>query len=119
VENETRRQDCKAILKLLERLSGESPRMWGNSMVGFGSYHYKYASGREGDWFITGFAPRKNDLTIYVMPCFENYTELLQRLGKHKTGKLCLYIKKLADVDMKVLEQLLARGITDMNQMYP
>lgn len=105
------RDDCRALVAMMEKASGEPPRMWGSSIVGFGSYHYKYDSGREGDWFLTGFAPRKQDLTLYIMPGFERYGELLGRLGRHKTGKSCLYIKRLADVDLDVLEELVTRSV--------
>ena len=92
--------------------------MWGPSMVGFGRYHYKYDSGREGDSFLTGFSPRKQALTIYVMPGFGEYEGLLSRLGKHKTGKSCLYINKLEDVDPEVLEELIGRGFAYMKAKY-
>jgi len=92
--------------------------MWGPSMVGFGSYHYKYASGREGDWFLVGFSPRKRDLTVYIMPGFERYATLLGKLGKHKTGRSCLYLKRLADVDIGVLEQLISDSVAHMKQKY-
>lgn len=92
--------------------------MWGSSIVGFGSYHYKYASGREGDWFLTGFASRKRDLTIYIVSGFENYEVLLDKLGKHKTAKSCLYIKQLADLDLKVLKALVSASVKYMKQTY-
>jgi hypothetical protein len=91
--------------------------MWGKSIVGFGKYHYRYPSGREGDFFVTGFSPRKGALTLYVMPGLTAYTSLLAGLGKYKTGKSCLYIKRLADVDRSVLEKLVARGVADMKRM--
>ena len=87
------------MLEMMQELTGEKPEMWGPSIVGFGSYHYKYASGREGDWFLTGFSPRKQSLTLYIMSGFSRYEELMEKLGKYKTGKSCLYIKKLEDVD--------------------
>jgi hypothetical protein len=108
VADPARREDCRTLLELMSRATGEPARMWGASMVGFGSYHYRYASGREGDWFLAGFSPRKNDLTVYVMAGFERYPELMTRLGKHKTGKSCLYLRGLADVDLAVLEELVA-----------
>jgi hypothetical protein len=114
-----RRGDCDTLLALLRRVTGEAPRMWGPSMVGFGSYHYRYASGREGDWFVTGFSPRKKDLTVYLMAGFEGFEELLGRLGRHKVGKSCLYLRSLADVDLTVLEEL-ARGSADeVARRYP
>ncbi|MFQ5749577.1 MAG: DUF1801 domain-containing protein [Planctomycetota bacterium] len=100
------------------RASGAAPRMWGASMVGFGSYHYKYASGREGDWFLTGFAPRKKDLTIYIMAGFDRCQALPERLGKHKTGKSCLYVKRLADVDLAVLEELVTASVEHMKHSH-
>ncbi|MEM7033633.1 MAG: DUF1801 domain-containing protein [Chloroflexota bacterium] len=110
VENEQKRADCFTILKLMQTVIGEAPKMWGTSIVGFGSYHYKYASGREGEWFLTGFAPRKQNLTLYIMAGFDNYDILMSQLGKHSTGKSCLYIKKLEDVDMAVLEDLIRQS---------
>ncbi|MCY3927924.1 MAG: DUF1801 domain-containing protein [Acidobacteria bacterium] len=119
VENDRRREDSFTVLELMKRVTGEKPRMWGTSIVGFGSYHYRYASGREGDWPRIGFSPRKQSLTIYVMPGFSNYDDLLSRLGKHRTGKSCLYVNKLADVDMDVLEQLMRSSLDAMREMYP
>lgn len=107
VEDEKRRKDSKAVLKMMKEITGEKPAMWGDSIVGFGNYHYKYESGREGDWFKTGFAPRKNALTLYIMTGFSRYAELMSKLGKYKTGKSCLYIKKLEDVDQDVLRELI------------
>ena len=98
VENKRRREDALVLLDVFESIMDEAAKMWGTSIVGFGSYHFKYDSGREGDWFLTGFAPRKQSLTFYIMPGFEHYEQLLARLGKHKIGKSCLYINKLADV---------------------
>jgi hypothetical protein len=92
--------------------------MWGSSIVGFGEYHYVYESGREGDWFLVGFSPRKRDLTLYIMPGFDAYEELLGQLGKHKTGKSCLYINKLADVDVKVLSKLVRESVSHMKAKY-
>ena len=119
VENDRRREDSFTVLELMKRITGEKPKMWGTSIVGFGSYHYRYASGREGDWPRIGFSPRKQSLTIYVMPGFSTYDELLSRLGKHRTGKSCLYVNKLADVDMDVLAQLIRSSLDTMREMYP
>ncbi len=119
VEDETKRRDSFTILEMMRKITGEAPKMWGPSLVGFGSYHYKYPSGREGDWFRTGFSPRKQNLTIYCMPGFTRYNELMQSLGKHKTGKGCLYIKKLADVDAAVLEELIQTSFNYMAKIYP
>ncbi|GGA78128.1 hypothetical protein GCM10011521_15620 [Arenimonas soli] len=109
-----RREDCQRIRELMEAATGAPARLWGPSIVGFGVYHYRYESGREGDWMVTGFSPRKNDLTLYIMPGFARYEALMARLGKHKTGKSCLYIKRLADVDMAVLETLVRESVAAM-----
>lgn len=114
IEDEERRKDCKALAKLLRRVTGATPRMWGTSIVGYGSYHYRYASGREGDWFLAGFSPRKQDLTVYVMAGLQGREALLRKLGKHKTGKGCLYLKRLADVDATVLEKLVQSSVEDL-----
>ncbi len=111
VENERRREDAHTVAAMMERVTGEKPKLWGTSIVGFGEAHYKYESGREGDWFKVGFSPRKANLVLYIMPGFRDYGPLMQRLGKHKTGKSCLYINKLDDVDMDVLEELVAKSI--------
>ena len=111
ITDPVRKADCKAVSALMEELTAASPRMWGDSIVGFGDYHYKYASGREGDWFLCGFSPRKQNLTIYVMGYLEFYEDVLKALGKHKHGKGCLYINKLEDVDMAVLRKLIATSI--------
>ncbi|MBV7338085.1 DUF1801 domain-containing protein [Chloroflexi bacterium TSY] len=100
----------------MKEVTGEEPQMWGTSIIGFGSYHFKYASGREGDWMLVGFSPRKQNLTLYIMPGFENYDELLGNLGKHKTGKSCLYINKLADVDQGVLKKLVKQSVDHMRE---
>lgn len=109
-----RRDDCRRVRALMEEATGAPAEMWGPSIVGFGRYHYRYESGREGDWMVTGFSPRKNDLTLYIMPGFERYEALMAKLGKHKTGKSCLYLKRLADVDMRVLEQLVRESVAAM-----
>jgi hypothetical protein len=118
IVDEARRKDCKAVLQLMREATRSEPRMWGSNMVGFGSYHYKYASGREGDWFLTGFAPRKRDLTIYVMAGFDKYEALLGKLGKFRTGKSCLYVKQLSDIDVEVLRQLIVASLKYMRQQY-
>lgn len=119
VPDEQRRNDSRVVLEMMRRITGEEPTMWGPTMVGFGSYHYKYESGREGDSFITGFSPRKNALTLYIMPGFERYDDLMSRLGKYKTGKSCLYLKKLSDVDPYVLEELVEQSYEHMKEKYP
>lgn len=106
-----KRSDSLVLLDLFRAVTGEQPRMWGSSIVGFGDYHYAYASGREGDWFVTGFSPRKQNLTLYCMGSYEPHAELLARLGKHKLGKGCLYINRLRDVDLGVLRELVAATV--------
>ena len=115
---EKHREDCARLVALMRRATGEEPRMWGPSIVGFGSYHYRYESGREGDWFLAGFSPRKKDLTVYVMAGFEGYDELMGRLGRHKTGKSCLYLRSLADVDLAVLEELVRESTALVKRRY-
>jgi len=112
--DEQKRQDCLEILALMKRATGAEPVMWGESIVGLGLYHYKYASGREGDWPLTGFSPRKQNITLYITSGFDQFGELLKRLGKHTTSKSCLYIKRLADVDREVLEQLVKLSVEHM-----
>jgi len=104
------RNDCWTLLNMMKQITKAEPQMWGESIIGFGNYHYKYESGREGDWFITGFSPRKQNLTLYVMTGFGEYELLLKKLGKHKTGKSCLYIHKLDDVDLNVLKELITKS---------
>jgi len=111
VTDEQKREDCFEILRLMEQVTKEEPKMWGSSIVGFGSYHYKGASGREGDWLLTGFSPRKENLTLYIMGGFDLHQDLLKKLGKHKTSAGCLYIKKLDDVDKEVLKELVAESV--------
>ena len=118
VKDETARKDCFEILKMMKQVTKEEPKMWGSSIVGFGSYHYKGKSGREGDWMLTGFSPRKQNLTLYLMGGFEeNAGDLLKKLGKHKTSVGCLYINKLEDVDKKVLKELVAVSVKRMKQL--
>ena len=116
VADEQKRKDSFEILKLMERVSNEDAKMWGASIVGFGSYHYKGASGREGDWMLIGFSPRKQNITLYIMPGVERYPALMQKLGKHSTGKSCLYIKKLSDVNIDVLKELVAESLKVMKK---
>ena len=111
VADEKKRDDCYTILDLMKQVTQEEPKMWGDSIVGFGSYHYKYQSGREGDWFLTGFSPRKQNLTLYIMAGFSRYDELLKKLGKFKTGKSCLYIKKVEDIDLQTLAELVRQSV--------
>jgi hypothetical protein len=114
VPDEQKRKDSLVILELMQRVTQEEPKMWGDSIVGFGSYHYKYASGHEDDAPLTGFSPRKQNLTLYIMPGFERYPKLMQSLGKHSTGKSCLYIKKLAEINLAVLEELVRQSVEVM-----
>jgi len=119
VDNEKKRADSFTILELMEAVTGEAPKMWGDSIVGFGDYHYKYASGREGDWFLVGFSPRKQNLTLYITSGFSEFDHLLQKLGKYTTGKGCLYIKKLEDVDQEVLKELISQSVEHMKATNP
>jgi len=119
VDHPRRREDARTLLELMHRVTGEEPVMWGPSIVGYGSYHYRYASGQEADWPVVGFSPRKQNLSIYIMTGFEESDELLSRLGKHKTGKSCLYVNKLADVDLDVLETLVRASVAAMKRRYP
>ncbi len=118
VTPERRRVDGQALLAFFNRVTGLEPRMWGASIVGYGRYAYTYESGRSGEFFLTGFSPRKSALTIYVMPGYRDMSDKLIRLGKHKIGKSCLYINKLADVDMDVLEEIVRDGVAYMRENY-
>jgi hypothetical protein len=111
IEDEEKRADSFEILKLMQQVTKQEPKMWGSSIIGFGNAHLKYESGRELDWFITGFSPRKQNLTLYVMGSFNPHADLLKKLGKHKTGAGCLYINKLKDVDVKVLKVLIKQSV--------
>lgn len=119
VADPNQRADAEKIRAMMERLSGEPAKLWGPSIIGFGSYHYKYDSGREGDMCRIGFSPRKGQTVLYLIDGFEGQPELMAKLGKHKTGKSCLYIKKLADVDQQVLETLCTRSLEYMAEKYP
>ena len=114
VEHEKRREDGLKILDLMAEVTGEEPAMWGDSIVGFGNYTYEYKSGRTGEWMYVGFSPRKQNLTLYIMDGFDSYDTLLSQLGKHKTGKSCLYINKLEDVDLDVLKELVQKSVAHM-----
>ena len=116
VEDEQKRKDSFEILKIMKQVSKEAAKMWGSSIVGFGSYHYKGASGREGVWMLIGFSPRKQNITLYIMPGFERYQGLMKKLGKHSTGKSCLYIKRLSDIDVDVLKELMTESLKVMKQ---
>jgi len=116
ISDEERRADCFQVAKIMEEITGEKPKMWGPSIVGFGSYHYKYDSGREGDWPVTGFSPRKKDLTLYIMMGFEKHADLMEKLGKHSSSKSCLYIKRLSDVHIPTLKKLIKIGLKDLKE---
>jgi len=118
IEDEARRTDCQALLKLMSDATKEKPTMWGSSIVGFGSYHYRYDSGREGDMCIVGFSSRKGDISLYLTAGVEGRDALLARLGKHKVAKACLYVRRMSDVDPKVLKQLVAAAFEDRKRRH-
>ena len=119
ITNEEQRSDAQTLVALMRRVTRQEPVMWGPSLVGFGSYHYKYASGHEGDSALAAFAVRGSELVVYIAEAFEGRDVLLAKLGKHKTGKVCVYIRRLANVDLKVLETLVARSVADTKSRYP
>ena len=119
VDDERRRSDARVVAGMMAEITGSTGVMWGSSIVGFGTYHYRYASGREGTFFETGFSPRKRALTLYVMAGFSEYEDLLGGLGRHTTGKSCLYVRRLADIDLDVLRDLLARSVDYVRAKYP
>jgi hypothetical protein len=119
VPDEKKRADAFAVCKLMTEVTGQEPVLWGPSIVGFGRYHYVYASGHSGDAPLTGFSPRKTALTLYIMGGFDNYDELMAKLGKYTMGKACLYLKRLSDVDQKVLRDLIAGSYRHMQSLYP
>lgn len=114
-----RREDCRVLSLIMEKATGAKGVMWGESIVGFGQYRYKYASGQEGDWPLVGYSPRKQNLTLYLMSGFAEYDDILKRLGKYKTSVACLYIKKLADIDQVVLQELIEKSVEHMRRIYP
>ncbi|MCB0642853.1 MAG: DUF1801 domain-containing protein [Phaeodactylibacter sp.] len=118
IDNDQRKADCEAIYTLMVEVTGSPGKMWGSSIVGFGRYHYVYESGREGDWFLTGFSNRKQSLTLYIMSGFTRFEELMEKLGKYKTGKGCLYVKKLADVNIEVLKTLVEESVAYLAEKY-
>jgi len=119
VDHPTRRADAQTLDTLFQEITGWRPAMWGPSIIGYGQYHYTYDSGRTGDFLATGFSPRKANLSIYIMPGYADFSDILARLGKHKIGKSCLYINKLADIDMDVLEELIRAGLKDLAEKWP
>jgi len=119
VEHPVRRADALILDDMFRRITGWQPKMWGPTIVGYGSYHYTYESGREGDCNATGFSPRKSNLSLYIMPGYQDFGEILSRLGKHKKGAACLYINKLADVDLAVVEEIIRAGLVDLGKRWP
>jgi hypothetical protein len=118
IEDPQKRADAKAVAKLMGDITGLAPSLWGGTIVGYGSYRYEYASGRAGDWPLVAFSPRKQNIVLYIMPGFAEYEEMLSRLGKHKTGKSCLYINKLSDVDTNVLGEIVYRSVEHMQEKH-
>ena len=114
--DEKRRDDCYTLLHLIREVTGDEPSMWGDSIVGFGSYKYRHRSGQSGEWFLTGFSPRKRNLTIYIMPGFDRYADIMARLGKYKKSVSCLYVNKLADIDLDALRELVGQSYVDMKE---
>ena len=119
VADPKKREDARAVAALMAEITGAPAQMWGASIVGFGRYRYRYASGRKGEFFKAGFSPRKQALTLYIMPGFSKYGGLLEKLGRHRLGKSCLYIKRLADIDLEVLRELVTRSVEDIREKYP
>ena len=118
VESEQKRDDSRLLIKIMQEITGEEPVMWGASIVGFGNYHYKYDSGREGDWMLAGFSPRKQNMTVYMMGGFENQDVLLAKIGKVKSSVGCLYVKKLADIDLEVLKEMITLSVETVKKRY-
>jgi len=119
VSDPAKRKNCHRVLDIMKQITQQEPKMWGDSMVGFGNYHYQYTSGREGNWFLTGFSPRKQSLTIYIMSGFDQFEHLMSQLGKYKNSKSCLYVKKLDDIDLGILKELIAESIKLLSKRYP
>nr|QEE18133.1 hypothetical protein DSAG12_03971 [Candidatus Prometheoarchaeum syntrophicum] len=119
IEDPIKQKASRQILKIMKEVSKTDPKMWGESIIGFGNYHYKYATGREGDWMRIGFSPRKQYLTLYIMDGFDKYNELMEKLGKYKTGKSCLYIKKMQDIDINILKELMKESLLNMDKLFP
>ena len=119
IDDDAKREDAERLLALMADVTGEPATMWGQSIVGFGSYRYRYASGHQGEWMLTGFSPRKRNLTVYIMPGFATFESVLKQLGKHKTSRSCLYVQRLSDIDVDVLRTLIANAVDIMRQRYP
>lgn len=113
-----KKEDSLILLDIMKEATGEEPKMWGPSIIGFGKYHYKYESGREGNWFLTGFSPRKQNMSVYIMPGFEPFHHLTDQLGKHSTGKSCLYFKRLSDINRDILSRLIKESVEYMKKKY-
>lgn len=118
IEDESKRDDCHEILNMMQEATGDQPKMWGSSIIGFGIYHYKYASGQEGDWMRIGFSPRKQNIALYFMAGSGKHPDLLEKIGKYKTGKSCFYIKRLDDIDRGVLKKLMTANLDKLKKMY-
>ena len=118
IDDKEKRADVRKVAALMRRATGKRAKMWGSSIVGYGNYHYKYERGREGDFMLTGFSPRKQALTVYIIPGFSHFEKLMAKLGKYKTGRSCLYIKRLSDVDEKILERLIDSSVKHMHKTY-
>ena len=118
IEDTSKRADAKKVAAMMRKATGNRAKMWGTSMVGYGKYHYQYPSGCDGDWMLVGFAPRKQNLVVYIMPGFSTFAPLMKKLGKYKTGKSCLYMNKLEDVDVKVLQKLISDSVKLMRKRY-
>ena len=116
IDDKERRADAKKVAAMMRKATGCRARMWGSSIVGYGQYHYKYASGREGEWALVGFSPRKQNLSVYIMPGFESFAPLMNKLGKYKTGKACLYVKKLEDVHLPTLKKLIKASVAHLKK---
>jgi hypothetical protein len=119
VTDENKKQDCLNLVSIMEKVTGFKAKMWGPSIVGFGSYHYKYESGREGDAPLVGFSPRKNEISLYLSSSFKNRDGLLEKFGKHKSAKACVYIKKLADIDQEIFKEMIVLSVKHVKSMYP
>ncbi len=118
IDNENQRKDSRRLVEIMQRITGDQPKMWGDSIIGFGSYHYVYKSGREGDWLLTGFSPRKKNMTVYVMNGFKKYDEKLKKLGKCSNSVSCLYFKRLDDLEIGILEEILNHSVQYLRTKY-
>ena len=119
IEDSEKQKTSWQLLEIIKEISGKDPKMWGDSILGFGKYHYKYAPGRDGDWMRIAFSPRKQNFSIYIMDGFDNHSELMEKLGKFKAGRSCLYIKKLQDIDINILKEIMKKSLLNMEKLYP